>query len=247
MNLEGIIPPTQVEMENASGISKSAAKDWAAYCKGCRRRYKIIKSMLEELFEYNLEGKNILDWGCAAGGVSILIDDNLPLAVTAADVDKHSIAWLTKSCNTIACETLQPGKVLPFGDNSFDAVYGISVLTHIPIELQDFYLSELHRITKKDGVVIVTVLSYSKCDSLLKVNKGHELSPNNRKHLQKEGILFYSYPKATLNNIGFTKDTSYGVTYHSTEYIHENFGRYFRVDSVEECGMGKQDIVTLIK
>jgi len=245
MKLENIMPPTSDQMARASGVSKEAAKNWENYCSACKNRFDLVKSILEREFNYNLSGKKVLDWGCAAGGVSIMMDDVLPISVTAADVDEHSLQWLKKTCDNIDCITLIPGKALPFEDCSFDAIIGISVLTHIPPDLQEFYLSELHRITGKNGIVIITVLGESACDINREKDRNPSKHPHDQKQLAKQGIIYSSYPEATLSSMDFSKNTAYGITYHSRGYIHENFGRYFYLNSIEESGLPPQDILVL--
>jgi len=245
MKLENIIPPTSEQMARASGVSKKAAENWEIYCRACKNRFNLVKSILELEFNFKLSGKQVLDWGSAAGGVSILMDDVLHASITAADVDEHSLKWLKKTCDSIHCVTLIPGKALPFADHSFDAIIGISVLTHIPSNLQEFYLSELHRITKKDGVAIITILSESACEFNRRNDRNPNMHPHDEKQISRLGIIFSTYPETTLNSMDFSKNMAYGITYHSRHYVNEIFGKYFHIGSIEECGLPPQDVLVL--
>ena len=245
MKLENAIPPTSDQMARASGVSKNAAENWRNYCRSCKNRLDLVRSILEREFNFKFSGKQVLDWGCAAGGVSIMMDDTLPISITAADVDEHSIRWLEKTCDRINCVALIPGKALPFVDRSFDVIIGISVLTHIPPDLQEFYLSELRRIIKKNGIAIITVLSESACDFNRKNDRNPNMHPTDEKQLTQQGIIFSSYPEKTLNSMDFSKNAAYGMTYHSRAYIHEIFEKYFHINSIEESGLPPQDVLVL--
>ena len=246
MILERIKPPTADDMARASGLGKEAVKDWLKYCKNCRKRFAIVRDIVKQRFDGNLRGKVILDWGSAAGGVAILAQEEFPVEMHAADVDAHSLAWLGKTNPAIQCTRLIPGKVLSFADDTFDCIYGISVLTHIPPELQEFYLGELRRVSKKNALVILTVMSYASCDASRVTGKNPNLHPYDPEELKKRGIIYHSYPDSILGSMDFTaQGGDYGITYHSREYVTELFGRYFEVEAIKEGVMGKQDVVIM--
>ena len=139
MKLDKTPPPTRAQLAQASGVAKTAAADWPHYCRACRTRFNVVSAVLKRCLGDDLDGKKVLDWGSAVGGVAIILDDELPVSVTAADVDRHSIAWLSEASDAIDTAVLTPGEALPFDDHTFDAIYGISVLTHIPPDYQAYY------------------------------------------------------------------------------------------------------------
>lgn len=245
MRLEEITAPTNEELAKASGIAKTAAKNWPQYCRACRTRFKSISAILRENFPGNVAGKRVLDWGSAIGGVSIILNDECNVDITAADVDEHSIAWIKKNCQDIKAQSLTPSEALPFDDGAFHAIFGISVFTHIPPGLQEFYLEELHRIAKPDGIVILTVKSDKAVENAKNSNKDPEIHPHSVDELNRSGIIYSSYPDKVLNKMDFAKKADYGITYHSRSYIEELFGKHFEFLPSEQDVIGKQDILVL--
>lgn len=249
MLLESLSPPTVEQMRGASGISKSAARDWDSYCRQSRRRFDLVREQLANHFGLTLEGRRVLDWGCAAGGVAILLDDELPIEVHAADVDKHSIRWLREVCPTVVPCILPTQPPLPYGDDHFNAICGISVLTHIRIEMQEPYLAELRRICRPNGLVLLTVAGYHACDRYRDMpERRSTVHLTDRKLLERERIVFSPYPAAMIAQLDFATYGAYGQTFHSIEYIQEVFGRYFEILRIIEGGLDDlQDAVVLTK
>jgi ubiquinone/menaquinone biosynthesis C-methylase UbiE len=236
--LDRLEAPTAAEMRQASGVAARAAREWDRYVRSCHRKFKVIRPLMRELFGAGLDGRVVLDWGCATGGVAMLVKDALPVQVHAADVDAHSIAWLSRTAPDIACAALRPGEALPYEDAKFDCIYGISVLTHIPPEGQEFYLRELARVSRPGGAVIVTVKGYAACER----NAALE-----RAELEARGIIHTPYPEAILQSMDFARSGGYGITYHSPGYVAEVFGRHFDVQRIDERGWSYQDVVILRK
>jgi ubiquinone/menaquinone biosynthesis C-methylase UbiE len=245
MKLEKITPPSRQQLKQASGVAKVAAANWQNYCRACRSRYRAVSKVLNRIWGEEFSGKKVLDWGCAVGGVAIIMDDELPVSVVAADVDRHSIAWLSEANDNIETAVLTPGEPLPFEDNTFDAIYGISVLTHIPPDFQPYYLGELKRVVKPNGVVILTVKSYKAVDRARNENLDPSLHPHTYEQLDAAGIIYASYPEKVLQKMDFTKHGDYGITYHSTAYIDREFGKFFTLDKEDPQAIAQQDVIVM--
>ena len=110
-------------------------------------------------------GTRVLDWGCASGRVL------RHFAVEAgagefwgADQDERYVCWdkenLSPPFRFVTCSAYPH---LPFEDNTFDFIYGISVFTHV-VDLADAWLMELRRITKPRGLVLLTVHTEASLD-----------------------------------------------------------------------------------
>lgn len=247
MLLEKVIPPSPEEVRRGSGVSKEAASNWKIYRQACNTRYKVVRNLAEQVLGDHWDGKIALDWGSAVGGVAILMDHNLPAKLYASDVDEYAMAWLKNTNPRITCTTLIPGKRLPFAENTFDLFYGISVLTHIPPKWQEFYLSELCRVCKVGGAGILTVKGYASCDANKVEGKDPKRHPWERQELKSKGIIYNSYKLSLLAKMSFAKSESYGITYHSREYVERVFSKYFDILKIEEAAIGKQDAVVLLK
>lgn len=246
MRIEELTPPTAEDMRDASGISKSAASDWAQYCRSARTKFAMVDRLLEAHRPGGHRIDGILDWGCAAGGVAVLMDDHhVDSHVTAADVDACALKWLRRQCPSLTCQELEPGARLPFADGSFDVIYGISVLTHIPPELQPFYVAELRRVTRDGGLVLLTVLGERACELNRDGARNATLHPRDVARLRAAGMLYTSYREGVLDSMAFSRGgrSDYGVTYHSDACVADLFGPHFDIVAVDQGSLSKQDVI----
>lgn len=246
MILDKVSPPSLDDMKAASGVSKAAAKDWVSYCKSCMKRIRIINDVLKiHLPSPPLESMKALDWGCAAGGVSMLLQEQHPFKVYAADVDSHSLKWIHATSQSMEVAQLYPESKLPFIDEYFHFVVGISVLTHLPHKMQELYASELNRVLDKSGIMLLTVFSYAGID-YNKLNRPKQrLHPTSKHELKEKGIIYDEYVKNTLDSLDFVKSSTYGIAYVSHEYIDIVFGKHFTILEHREAHLGPQDVLIL--
>lgn len=249
MKPENLPAPSPGQLIRASGVSRKAAEDWPGYWRQCRRRLRVIGDALETHGTKPMSESTILDWGCAVGGVAILIDFELgPREMHAADVDPYSISWLQQNWSHIRSAQLEFGNVLPYRADYFDVVIGISVFTHLNPAEQGHYLRELHRITRQGGILLLTVASYFACDFNAEHLRDPSLHPRSRSRLKAEGTIFARYQDKTLREMEFADEgADYGMCYHSREAIHSLFGAFFEIKAVYEGILGAQDLVVLEK
>lgn len=249
MKPENLPAPFPGQLSRASGVSRKAAEDWPGYWRQCRGRLRLIRDALETPGNKPVSESTVLDWGCALGGVAILIDSELsPREMHAADVDPHSIFWLQQNWSRITSAQLEFGKGLPYRADYFDVVIGISVFTHLNPAEQAHYLRELHRITRQGGILLLTVASYFACDFNAEHLRDPSLHPRSRSRLKDEGTIFARYKEKTLREMEFADDgADYGMCYHSREAIHSLFGAFFEISAIHEGVLGAQDLVVLKK
>ena len=105
-----------------------------------------------------LNSINVLDWGCGPARIirhmpSILGDDN---HYFGTDYNVKTINWCKKNFPNISFSLNGLKPPLQFGDNLFDLIYGISVLTHLSEENQWLWSKELNRILGDDGIILLT-------------------------------------------------------------------------------------------
>jgi len=91
----------------------------------------------------NGEGKIALDLGCRDGYWSKKLEE-LGYEVTAADIES----------DYPKCQFINANKTFPFSDNRFDLVWSTEVIEHL--ENPEFSLSEMKRILKPGGKIILT-------------------------------------------------------------------------------------------
>ena len=120
---------------------------------------------------------------------------------------------------------------LPFDDAAFDLCFSYSVFTHIPVETQDAWAAEMHRITRPGGFVVSTV-SGSWLQRLF-------LSEEEKKEVAREGYIQFDSdsPRASLaTRLG---GSPWDVYQPRTDII-DVFRRHFEI---EDYIPGYQDFV----
>lgn len=115
---------------------------------------------LVDLFGKHIElkDKKILDWGC--GPARIL--RHLPELVGngcsyyGTDYNARTIEWCKGHLPGINFNANTLEAKLPYDDNFFDVIYGISIFTHLSEELHHEWYAELYRILKPGGIIMLT-------------------------------------------------------------------------------------------
>jgi len=110
-----------------------------------RKRHKIITGMLDK-------NNDMIDIGC---GSSKIIQD-LPDAV-AYDLSIGRLRYLRQSNKLLVCGEV---RALPFKDDTFDTVIFSNIIEHVP--RCDSILSEINRILRTGGTLIVATPDYGK-------------------------------------------------------------------------------------
>ncbi len=110
-------------------------------------KWKII----EENLDFS-KFSNALDVGCGTGLITIRLADRV-----------HSVVGLDKSAEMIKLAEPRPNITyitadaldVPFDNNSFDLVVSVTVMQDVGKENWDKFISEIHRVTKKEAVVSI--------------------------------------------------------------------------------------------
>ncbi len=101
----------------------------------------------------NIKKLNVLDVGCGIGlyhgGVSKAVN-----ALYGVDVSQESLDIAILNNPEVSYETYD-GIKLPFPDSMFDCVYAICVLHHVPKERWQKFISEMNRVVRPGGQLLV--------------------------------------------------------------------------------------------
>lgn len=182
------------------------------------------------------EFARILDFGCGCGRAIFALHRLFPDAeLHGTDIDPEAIEWLTRHWASAAVYTVTPTQPpSAYRDGEFDLVFGISVMTHLPEDLQLAWLGELRRIVRPGGFVVLTV------------HGEHHY----RSALSPEQL-------AVMDDVGFLYSTSgygasialpdfYETAFHSHDYVRRLWGKHFIVRSILPPLPGEhQDTVVL--
>lgn len=172
----------------------------------------------------------VLDFGCGAGRTLRWLTARFPeVHFSGCDVDADAIAWCQRNLPGADYRTNGPVPPASFPDVSFDLVYAISVFTHLSLEHQQLWLSELHRLLKPGGLLLFTVHGEGAWQSL---------PPDKQEKIRREGFHFETSTKLR----GIVPE-GYHTAYHNESGVRWILGDSFRVLAYNPGGMGFHDVV----
>lgn len=152
----------------------------------------------------------ILDWGCGVGRILRHMPVLQPTAVLyGCDINEDMIQWDKKKYQSITFTTINNFTPTPYAPSFFDLIYGISIFTHIESERQIEWVFELHRILKKNGLLVITTQG---------TNYHNKLLTQEKKVLESKGVYTKSF---------FKKGHRMMSTYNQSEQFKTLFEPYF--------------------
>lgn len=107
---------------------------------------------------------DVADWGCGMARVTRHLGDKH--RVVAFDANKAATDWITAKLPNISAYAHGPLPPLPVDDSCLDAIYGISVLTHLPKADAQAWLTEVLRVLRPRGIFVCTVHGVGQVQSL---------------------------------------------------------------------------------
>ncbi len=166
---------------------------------------KISAAWLADHFKKHtsLNNKKVLDWGCGPGRIIRHLPNEFGNNCTffGTDYNAKSIAWCKKNIPNVEFNLNTLEAKLPYPDNFFDIIYGISIFTHLSEGLHHAWYNELYRVLNKNGILFVSTQGKNFKSKL----SAHELEQFENQELVvrgkvKEGHRTYSafQPKAYM-------------------------------------------------
>jgi ubiquinone/menaquinone biosynthesis C-methylase UbiE len=102
-------------------------------------------------------GSRILDWGCGCARVARHWVDKTPdIEFHGCDINPDLISWCAENMPFGSFKTSTVLPRLPYPDNHFDFLYGISVLTHLLFDTHFLWAAEIWRVLKPGGFAVLT-------------------------------------------------------------------------------------------
>lgn len=101
---------------------------------------------------------NLLDWGCGPGRIIRHMPGVLGSGcrLYATDYNARSIDWCRANLSGVAFHINTLHAELPYPDDFFRAIYGISIFTHLSALQHQLWYDELMRVMEPGGVLLVT-------------------------------------------------------------------------------------------
>jgi ubiquinone/menaquinone biosynthesis C-methylase UbiE len=173
----------------------------------------------------NMESPSVLDFGCGCGRmVRFLKNYSASSAIHACEVNPDQVDWCRDNLDhvqTSQCNALPP---LPYQDQMFDLIYALSVFTHLSEEHATQWLSEMKRVLKPDGILIVTIHGLTALNTIKNstvhqqmFNLSSEIAGQTMDKFQEKPFVYFKYDQ---NTIEIAKAGSeYGNTFIHPDYI----------------------------
>lgn len=196
-----------------------------------------VESMLAPAGKSFEDFGSILDFGCGCGRVMIPLSVRLkhPRRLFGSDIDPEAIKWCQQNLHWAGGFEVNPHQApSPFEDAKFDLIYGISVFTHLPEDLQHSWLQDLQRICKSGGFLVLTFHG---------ATHHEKLQGPLREKLNAHGFAYSGAARGTTAGL----PDFYQTSFHTTDYVRTVWGEYFEVIDIKADGIGVQDAVLLRK
>ena len=174
---------------------------------------KDVYSLIYPENKLNKEHQRVLDWGCGCGRAIQRFRELFPNCdLYGSDVDKEAISWCKENLSQIA--TFSTNGFMPpinFPDEFFDFIYGISIFTHLPEDMEAAWLEELCRVTRQGGHVMLTIHGSAYWKS----------------HMGDTGFYYAKNKTPGLPDY-------YGTSFHTKDYIYDKWGKFFTITKFSE-------------
>ena len=154
------LPPPRMRMAVA-GTPEAA---W--FLASGRQQAAVVQQAVERHGEAMAGLGRILDFGCGCGRVIRHWAGLNGPEVHGSDYNSGLIRWCESNLRFARFSVNELRPPLTYEDGSFDLVYGISVLTHLPEDLGRAWVAELGRILKPGGLLLVTTHGEGYADRL---------------------------------------------------------------------------------
>ena len=138
-------------------VYESYALDYRAYYEDGLDTARFVLASLGRHKE--MTGVSLLDWGCGPARVVRHMPDLLAgkgCSVSGSDYNPASIAWCKANVPGVAFALNGSEPPLAYPDAAHDALYAISVLTHLSPSQHEHWVREIHRVLRPDGIAFLS-------------------------------------------------------------------------------------------
>ena len=144
------VPPAHLR------ILVSGSLDVAAYLDLGRAAADSIRDTLARNGLSPEQFRAVLDFGCGVGRVIRQWPATSGTTLHGTDYNARMVEWNRKHLRFASFGVNQSAPPLGYPDASFDFIYALSVLTHLPADLQRAWTRELWRVLQPGGYLLIT-------------------------------------------------------------------------------------------
>lgn len=234
-----LFPPPAL-MHRTSALSDES--DFAAHGGAILRALAVIS--VEPISSY----RNVLDFGVGVGRLARMFK-GFDGRYAGVDIDELHIDWVKDNLPWVDTHKTKPRQPLPFQDSTFDAVFSISVFTHMSEPDHFYYLNELRRVTVPGARLFLTIAG----------ERALQRAENESNVLQMLAMPTGGIDAARAALRGgpgfcFVRQNGhltsnayeYGITFISETYIKQRWSEYFDLEKIAIGGIHDfQDIAVL--
>jgi SAM-dependent methyltransferase len=210
---EGLPIPPDLLIARVTGDT-----DFARFHQGGRDAVRALERTLAVVGRSLESFDSILDFGCGCGRMQLWLEAvGARGGLHATDVDADAIAWAAEHIPYCRFSVNGADPPLPYPDGAFDLIFNQSVFTHLDERRQDEWLTELQRVSRPGGLLVLSVHGewalgdrWSEAHVRLE-DSGHLFLPDMR-------------PAPELGHPPW-----YAATYHAPWYVFEHWARWFAI------------------
>jgi len=180
---------------------------------------------------------NIFDFGCGTSRILRYMIEFLPgPQYYGSEVFRENIEWGERAFPEVIYLRQNTFPPLDVQDGIFDIIYAYSIFTHFEETLHLQWLSDLHRMLKIGGLIILTIhgeIILKRCKDEEDIRQSMYVTGRDYEELYKKfydnGYIYYScYDHKQLSNGGLDSNV-FGITFISKEYIRGKWSNKFKV------------------
>jgi SAM-dependent methyltransferase len=206
--------------------------DAAYFLQSGEHHAELIRELLREQGSSVEDVGALLDWGCGCGRILRHWAGLEATRVCGCDINPKMVEWCDTNLPFAEVVRNELSPPVAFPDGSFGLVYALSVITHLPEDLQHAWIAECRRLLRPGGFLLFSTLG----EYYLSLQRLTEAE----RHSFEAGNLVVLYQGAP--------GTSLCSAYHPPQYVRERLADGFDVVADRPAAQdGRHDLYLLRK